>query len=88
MLTLVSKMWLFKFSRPMFGGKFKIGQKTYIFCIKKEGILNIQSNLKLKCCGITSPNDWDKNPYFSCKSVSTMACSVPPSCCYNFTTVC
>lgn len=43
----------------------------------------IQSDLK--CCGISSPNDWDLNPYYNCDSVSSLACSVPPSCCRNFT---
>jgi hypothetical protein len=43
----------------------------------------IQSDLK--CCGISSPSDWDLNPYYRCSSlVSTYACSVPASCCYNF----
>jgi hypothetical protein len=39
---------------------------------------------ELKCCGISSPNDWDRNPYYKCGSISTLACSVPASCCYNF----
>ena len=39
---------------------------------------------KLKCCGISSPNDWENNPYYKCSSISTYACSVPASCCYNF----
>ncbi|RNA27026.1 tetraspanin-15 [Brachionus plicatilis] len=42
----------------------------------------IQSDLK--CCGISSPNDWEINPYYNCSSISTLACSVPASCCYNY----
>jgi len=38
----------------------------------------------LQCCGIESPNDWDKNVYFNCSSASVgsrEACGVPFSCC-------
>lgn len=42
----------------------------------------IQSDLK--CCGISTPNDWDMNPYYTCSSTGTLACSVPPSCCFNY----
>lgn len=42
----------------------------------------IQSDLK--CCGISSVNDWDYNAHFNCTSMSTLACSVPSSCCFNF----
>ncbi|CAF0914210.1 unnamed protein product [Brachionus calyciflorus] len=42
----------------------------------------IQSDLK--CCGISSPNDWERNAYYKCSSISTLACSVPASCCYNY----
>jgi hypothetical protein len=45
----------------------------------------IQSDLK--CCGISSPNDWELNPYFKCSSISTFSCGVPASCCYNFPNV-
>lgn len=37
----------------------------------------------LKCCGISGPNDWDLNAYYNCSSISTLACSVPASCCFN-----
>lgn len=42
----------------------------------------IQSDLK--CCGISNSNDWDYNTYFNCSSSTALACSVPPSCCFNF----
>lgn len=42
----------------------------------------IQSDLK--CCGISNSNDWDFNAYFNCTAATTFACSVPPSCCFNF----
>ena len=34
-----------------------------------------------RCCGVTSPNDWEQNPYFNCSSVAFQRCSVPFSCC-------
>jgi len=37
----------------------------------------------LKCCGISGPSDWDLNAYYNCTSVSTLACSVPASCCFT-----
>jgi hypothetical protein len=40
----------------------------------------------LKCCGISIPDDWDKNIYFTCnkkdKDLWIESCGVPPSCCY------
>lgn len=41
---------------------------------------------EMKCCGISSANDWNLNSYYNCSSVSSFACSVPPSCCFNFKT--
>ncbi|XP_014673589.1 PREDICTED: tetraspanin-5-like [Priapulus caudatus] len=38
----------------------------------------------LHCCGIQTPDDWDKNQYFNCTSISIgsrEACGVPFSCC-------
>lgn len=37
---------------------------------------------ELECCGSLSIDDWDSNPYFSCKNrESFRACGVPWSCC-------
>lgn len=36
---------------------------------------------ELKCCGFKSYQDWDLNPYYSCKSTGYSRCSVPFSCC-------
>lgn len=38
----------------------------------------------MKCCGISSINDWDLNSDYNCSSLSTFGCSVPASCCVNF----
>ncbi|XP_041452458.1 tetraspanin-5-like [Lytechinus variegatus] len=35
----------------------------------------------LECCGVDTPNDWQKNPYFNCSSIAHSRCSVPYSCC-------
>ncbi|EDO44963.1 predicted protein, partial [Nematostella vectensis] len=40
---------------------------------------SIQKNLK--CCGFKDYNDWELNPYYSCKSNGYSRCSVPASCC-------
>ncbi len=45
----------------------------------------IQSDLK--CCGISSSNDWDFNQSYNCSSSGKFACSVPQSCCFNFNLV-
>lgn len=47
----------------------------------KSLVDTIQSDLK--CCGISGPSDWDLNAYYNCTSVSTLACSVPASCCFS-----
>lgn len=38
----------------------------------------------LRCCGISIPDDWDKNQYFECKTKEPWieSCGVPHSCCY------
>jgi len=37
---------------------------------------------ELECCGSLTIDDWDSNPYFSCKNVeSYRSCGVPWSCC-------
>lgn len=35
----------------------------------------------VRCCGVNSPDDWQRNVYFNCSSVAFQRCSVPPSCC-------
>ena len=39
----------------------------------------------LKCCGVTTPDDWNDNVYFGCESRDKWieACGVPPSCCLS-----
>jgi hypothetical protein len=56
---------------------FSLGTILYIKFFK------FSLNLKLKCCGISGPNDWDLNAYYNCSSISTLACSVPASCCFS-----
>ena len=36
---------------------------------------------ELKCCGVTSYEDWRANVYFNCTSPGVEACGVPFSCC-------
>lgn len=40
----------------------------------------IQADL-FRCCGVTSPRDWERNVYFDCNSMAFQRCSVPFSCC-------
>ncbi|KAM5272716.1 tetraspanin-10 [Ctenodactylus gundi] len=40
-----------------------------------------QVQLGLRCCGVTSYQDWWQNPYFSCSAPGVSACSLPASCC-------
>ncbi|XP_046844693.1 tetraspanin-15-like isoform X2 [Xenia sp. Carnegie-2017] len=37
--------------------------------------------LNFECCGSTTINDWDQNPYFRCGAKTPEACGVPVSCC-------
>ncbi len=39
--------------------------------------------MKLKCCGLIGPDDWNENPYFSCRGNTDWveACGVPYTCC-------
>ncbi|KAM6164691.1 tetraspanin-10 [Rhynchocyon petersi] len=39
--------------------------------------------LQLRCCGVTSYQDWQQNPYFNCSSPGDQACSLPASCCVH-----
>lgn len=43
----------------------------------------VQENIK--CCGVKSDEDWEKNIYFNCSTPkSPEACGVPYSCCKNY----
>lgn len=49
-----------------------------------ENIRNVVDNLQsdFECCGSLYIDDWDSNPYFSCKNVEDhRSCGVPWSCC-------
>lgn len=40
-----------------------------------------------KCCGVSGPDDWDRNAYFNCsntKNLSGERCGVPYPCCRNY----
>nr|XP_005988136.2 PREDICTED: tetraspanin-10 [Latimeria chalumnae] len=37
----------------------------------------------LKCCGVKSYHDWERNLYFNCSSPGVHACGVPASCCID-----
>jgi len=37
---------------------------------------------ELECCGSLTIDDWDSNPYFTCKTIASFrSCGVPWSCC-------
>ncbi|XP_006869696.1 PREDICTED: tetraspanin-10 [Chrysochloris asiatica] len=42
-----------------------------------------QVQLRLRCCGAVSYQDWQRNPYFNCSAPGVQACSLPASCCID-----
>lgn len=41
--------------------------------------------MNMKCCGVTSDDDWDQNVYFNCSTkYSPERCGVPFSCCVDY----
>ena len=56
----------------------------YLVFTSRQNLIDWIQEGWLQCCGIESPNDWDKNVYFNCSSASVgsrEACGVPFSCC-------
>ncbi|XP_067938832.1 tetraspanin-5-like [Watersipora subatra] len=46
-----------------------------------QNIIDWTQDTWLYCCGVESPDDWNKNVYFNCSSPSRERCGVPFSCC-------
>lgn len=57
------------------------GIELYYNDTSVRGVVNLIQRDFVRCCGVTSPDDWQANIYFNCSSIAFQRCSVPPSCC-------